>query len=72
MRNDFEKLQNGARIKLIPNGNNPLHSQPVKCVYSDGFFYCDGSPYEEGPDYYIGDVLRYNDGYDFIETEEDL
>lgn len=63
MRTDFDKIPDGARVTLHPNEGNPLHKQPVKAIYQSGYFYCDGSPAIEGPDYYLGDVLLFNDGY---------
>ena len=63
MRTDFDKLNDGERITLYPLPDNPLHSEPVKATFASGYFYCDGSPPEEGPDYYLGDVLKYNNGY---------
>lgn len=64
MRTDFEALCDGARITLHPNNENPLHKQPVTATYAGGYFYCDGSPPEEGPDYYMGDVLQFNSGFE--------
>lgn len=63
MRNDFNKLSDGARIALHPNADNPLHKRPILATYQNGYFYCDGTPPTDGPDYYLGDVLAYNDGY---------
>lgn len=63
MRTDFENLQDGERITLHPNAENLLHKKPVNAIFSSGYFYCDGSKPEDGPDYYFGDVLRYNDGF---------
>lgn len=64
MRTDFENLKDGVEITLFPSGNNPLHKTPVKAVYAGGYFYCAGSPKELGPDYYLGDVLTYCDGFE--------
>ncbi len=63
MRTDFENLTDGVVITLVPNENNPLHKKPIEATYSSGYFYCKGTPPEEGPDYYMGDVLAYNDGF---------
>lgn len=64
MRTDFETLQDGDKVRLFPNVNNPLHKKPVVATYASGYFYCEGSPAHEGPDYYMGDVLAYNDGFE--------
>ena len=64
LKTDFDKLKNGSFITLYPNGDNPLHSKPIMATYSDGYFYCKGSNPAEGPDYYLGDVLLYNEGYE--------
>lgn len=64
MRTDFENLDDGSRIRLYPNNSNPLHKKPVVATYSSGYFYCDGTPPMEGPDYYFGDVMAYNDGFE--------
>jgi hypothetical protein len=63
MRTDFDQIEDGATVMLIPNASNPLHRSMVKATYAGGYFYCDGSPHEEGPDYYLGDVARYNAGW---------
>jgi hypothetical protein len=63
MRTDFESLSDGDRITLYPNASNPLHSAPVTATYASGYFYCEGTDPTEGPDYYFGDVLRYNEGF---------
>jgi hypothetical protein len=64
MRTDFENIEEGTRVTLFPNERNPLHKKPVIATYAGGYFYCDGSPAAEGPDYYLGDVLAYNSGYE--------
>ena len=63
MRTDFENLQDGDEITLHPNAMNPLHSKPVKTRYIFGYFFCEGTHPEDGPDYYFGDVLAYNEGF---------
>ena len=60
---DFENLCDGQRVRLFPNNTNPLHKRPINATYQSGYFYCDGTPPAEGPDYYLGDVLAYNDGF---------
>lgn len=68
MRTDFENLEDGARITLHPNSENPLHKKPVAATYSGGYFYCDGSDPADGPDYYFRDVSAYNRGFVEIKT----
>jgi hypothetical protein len=68
VRTDFENLQDGDRITLIPNGFNPLHKKPITATHSSGYFYCDGSDPENGPDYYFRDVSDYNAGFVKIEN----
>ncbi len=63
MQTDFNNLNDGDKITLYPNSDNPLHQWPVTATYYSGFFYCHGTDPFDGPDYYLGDVLRYNDGY---------
>lgn len=63
LKTDFDKLKEGQRITLHPLPDNPLHSKPVRCTYVQGFFYCDGSDPIGGPDYYLGDIIKYNEGY---------
>lgn len=63
MKLDFDNLEEGRRITLHPLDDNPIHKAPVRCTYSRGYFYCDGTDPIEGPDYYLGDVLRFNKGY---------
>ena len=68
MKTDFENLTDGAAIILHPNEDNPLHKRPIQAVYSGGYFFCKGTDPTEGPDYYMGDVLAYNDGYEIDRT----
>ncbi len=63
MRTDFECLADGDSVTLHPNPDNPLQKKPVSATFQSGYFYCDGTPPEEGPDYYFGDVLRWNQGF---------
>lgn len=63
MRTDWESLADDDRIVLHPNTNNPLHKKPIKATHQSGYFYCDGSNPMDGPDYYLGDVAGYNDGF---------
>ena len=58
---EIENLQDGERVRLYPNSSNTLHKRPVDATYSQGYFYCDGSNPADGPDYYFGDVLTYNE-----------
>lgn len=67
MRTDFETLEDGTAIVLHPNEANPLHSQPIKATFSGGYFFCEGSNPMDGPDYYFGDVLAYNDGFEIAQ-----
>ena len=66
LRTDIENLQDGDRVRLHPNASNPLHEAPFDATFSGGYFFADGSPHEEGPDYYWRDVLRFNDGFELI------
>jgi hypothetical protein len=68
MRTDFASLKDGDRITLIPNGLNPLHKKPIASTFQGGYFYCDGSKPEDGPDYYLRDVSQYNQGFDLIDS----
>lgn len=63
MRTDFETLKDGDRVTLHPNAENPLHKKPVNATFASGYFYCEGTNPADGPDYYFGDVLRYNQGF---------
>ena len=63
MRTDFESLEDGDEITLHPLPDNPLHKKPVKAIFASGYFHCEGSSPADGPDYYFGDVLRFNEGF---------
>jgi len=65
LRTDFENLSDGDRVVLYPNADNPLHKKPVTVTYSAGYFYSDNAHLrpDPGPDYYFGDVLKYNHGF---------
>jgi hypothetical protein len=64
MRTDFDNLNDGDRITIYPAQDNPLHKEPVKATYQAGYFYCDGTNPTEGPDYYLADVLKWNEGFE--------
>ena len=61
MESILTQLSDGARVRLHPRPNNPLHKRPVDATYQGGYFYCDGSDPLDGPDYYVRDVLVFND-----------
>ncbi len=68
MRTDFENLRDGDVVKLYPNAANPLHRRsPIVAEYAAGYFFVRGDDPADGPAYYFGDVLRYNDG---VEMED--
>lgn len=62
LRTDFENLKDGETIVLIPTEDNPLDKKPFTAVYDKGYFYSLNSP-NDGPDYYLGDVLKFNEGF---------
>ena len=66
MRTDFQNIKDGTKVTIYPNEENPIHSQPVEATFLGGYFYCRGSNPYEGPDYYLGDVFRYNNGFEPI------
>lgn len=70
MRTDFDALQDGDRLTLHPNADNPLHKRPVNATFHSGYFYCDGTPPSEGPDYYFRDVRTFNDGFILLSERE--
>lgn len=39
MRTDFDQIDDGASVMLIPNANNPLHRSMTKAVYANGYFH---------------------------------
>lgn len=63
---ELEDLADGDRVRLHPNSENRLHSKPVTATFADGYFFCDGTDPMEGPDYYVGDVMRYIDRIEVI------
>ena len=65
MLTDINNLNDGDRITLYPRQDNPLHKDPIKATYSAGYFYCDGSGLVGAPDYYHGDVLKFNEGFTY-------
>lgn len=66
LRKDFENMKDGQEVILHPNDNNPIHQSPVKAVFMNGYYYCEGTDPVDGPDYYFRDVSTYNHG--FIDT----
>lgn len=66
LRTDFDALEDGEGIMIYPRPDNPLHKKPKAAVHSGGYFYCEGTPPTQGPDYYLGDVLTFNEGFTLI------
>lgn len=66
MRTDFENIPDRSRVRLFPRPNNPLHKKPVEAIYVSGYYVCDGTSFEAGPDYYVRDVAVYNQGFELI------
>ena len=64
---DVNSLNDGDRVSLTPNAANPLHKRPVEATYSGGYFYCDGTSPMDGPDYYFGDVMAYNERIEVLQ-----
>lgn len=62
IRTDFENIPDYSVVMLFPNSENPLNTEPHKAHYNAGYFFIDGSS-DPSPDYYMGDVLKYNDGF---------
>lgn len=61
MRTDFDQLEEGQKITLHPRPDNPLKKYPHDVIYYGGYFYSENGI--DGPDYYLGDVFRYNFGF---------
>ena len=68
MRTDWENLEDGDSIMIYPNEDNPLIRKQAEVYFASGYFYVKGpKKWGEGPDFYFGDVARYNVGFDLIE-----
>lgn len=63
IRTDFENLEPNTALFLHPNESNPIHHERTACFYDGMYFHGVGTDPMEGPDYYLGDVLRYNHGF---------
>ena len=63
----IEDLRNGDRVRLYPKADNPIHKTPKAATFLDGYFFCDGSDPRDGPDYYVRDVLLYNERIEAIQ-----
>ena len=67
VRTDIENLQDYDVVKIYPRIDNPLHAGCVLADYMNGYFYCHTSKQEEWPDYYLGDFLKFNRGFELVE-----
>jgi len=63
MRADYESLEDGDEIRLYPRKDNPLYDEPHTVIYSNGYFFPKILKTYE-PDYYFGDVFKYNLGFE--------
>ena len=63
IRTDFENVPPLTTLFLHPNDCNPIHQERIACFYDGKYFFGAGTDPIEGPDYYLGDVLRYNYGF---------
>ena len=65
MRTDFDNLEDGTEITLVPRDTNPLTLRKHKFIFQGGYFYANPPLSSDvGPDYYMGDVLTYNMGFE--------
>lgn len=68
LETNVSALADHTRLRLHPKPDNPLHSKPCEGFIMRGYFYLDppvGKP-ENGPDYYVGDVLTYCEGWEVV------
>ena len=64
MRTDFDNVDEGQIILVYPNPENPLKKKPHPVTRFGPYFYGDNPV--EGPDYYLGDIFRYNEGFEVL------
>ena len=71
MRTDFENLQDGQRVRLFPRPNNSLHKAPTVLTFDGRDFWSDDpKQVAKGPDYYLGDVLTFCEGFEIAEEKK--
>lgn len=70
LRHDFENIPEDADVILHPAEANPVHREPVKAMRIGIYFFCEGTDPERGPDYYLGDVAAFCEGWQPIEVAE--
>lgn len=63
-RTDFHNIEEGQRVTLHPADANLIHREPVVATYSAGYFFCDGTDPECGPDYSLSDVAAFCRGWE--------
>ena len=71
MFNDLRILADrtsSCKVILYPNESNPITSTVDEYLYDSGFFWGKNSDPSLGPDYYLGDVLKYNEGFLIVEN----
>jgi len=64
MRTDFDNIEDGQSVTLFPRSDNPLHKKPQRVMFQSGYFYSETPGDEPGPDYYLGDVFTFNEGWE--------
>lgn len=56
---DFDPSITPQEVMLYPKKDNPIQKHPQKADYSCGCFHLKTSKLEDGPDYYLGDILTF-------------
>ena len=63
----LNSVEDGSKVMITPNVDNPIHKQPVEATFSGGYFMCEGSDPMDGPDYYFRDVFQFNSKIEVIQ-----
>ena len=64
MRHDFENIPEDADVILHPADANLIHREPVKATRQGAYFFCESTDSECGPDYCLGDVAAFCEGWE--------
>ncbi len=68
LRHDFQNIPEDVDVILHPADANLIHREPVKAMRIADYFYCEGSDPERGPNYHLGDVAAFCEGWTPVEV----
>ena len=68
LRHDFHNIPEDVDVILHPADANLIHRKSIKATRIADYFFCEGSDPERGPNYHLGDVAAFCEGWTPVEV----